>query len=758
MNGIEILAVLALGGALLIGGVLTVRYHNHLTWQEELVAYVLRFPRGLDPAAVVAFVAGLSGLVAPRLQRPFVARAVMVETSATSAGIEHHVLVPRSLSPLVLASLRAALPSVGVRPDETYQPAVPVLAAELGLSNHGRTLAVDQAAAISAAILSSLQPLELGERLVVQWSLMPVGPVAVATGAEGRTAGASGVLTQLWSGRMEVEPDAEVVRAARAKQQTPLFVATGRIGVTANEGRAQSLLLRTLAAFHVANAPGIHLFRRHLPSGLVARRLTEHRLPLVAMPAILNAAELAALVAFPVGDVALPGLRLGGCRQLAPASDVPAVGRIVAQATFPGAERPMALSVTDSLRHLHVIGPTGSGKSTLLVGLIAQDMIAGRGVVVLDPKGDLVSEVLDQVPAARLNDVIVLDPTDEDQPVGLNLLAADETDRELVTEQLVGTLHNLYQASWGPRTDDILRSALLTLVGVPGMTLTEVPLLLTDAAFRRRLVGRLDDPVALGPFWGWFDGMSDAERAQAIGPVMNKLRAFLLRRRLRNVLGQATPRLDLDQALTERKILLVPLAKGLLGEEAAALIGSLVVARVWQAVQRRTAIPRGQRPLTFAFIDEFQDYLKLPMSVADVLAQARGLGLGLTLAHQHLGQLPGALQEAVLANARSRVIFQVSASDARTLARELAPNLEAADLQGLNAYEVAATLSTGARIAPPVTGRTLLPPSAVGLADEARHRSRERYGIARVEVEAAIRARHEGRPVAGGFGRREACP
>jgi hypothetical protein len=756
MNGVEILLVMLAAGLVPIGGVLAVRLSGRRTWQEELVAYVLRFPRGLDPQAVVAFVAGLSGVVAPRLRRPFVVRAVMVETSATSKGIEHHVLVPRPLVPVVLASLRAALPSVGVRLDEDYQPAGPVLAAELGLSDHGRTLAVDRAADISTAILASVQPLEPGERLVVQWSLAPLGPVAVATGRQGRAARA-GVLAQLlWSG--QPEPDAEVVRAAQTKQAAALFAAVGRVGVRAAEGRARSLLLRTLAAFHIANAPGVHLYRRNVLSGLVGRAMTEHRPPLVAAPCTLNAIELAALLAFPVGDVALPGLRLGGCRQLAPASDVPATGRVVAEASFPGAERPMALSVMDSLRHLHVIGPTGSGKSTLLTGLIAQDMAAGRGVVVLDPKGDLVEDVLDLVPANRIDDVCVLNPADEEQPVGLNLLAADEADRELVTEQVVGTLHNLYKASWGPRTDDILRSALLTLVGVPGMTLAEVPLLLTDAAFRRRLVGRIDDPIALGPFWAAFEAWSDAERAQAIGPVMNKLREFLLRRRLRNVIGQAEPRLDLDQALASNKILLVPLAKGLLGEEAAALIGSLVVAKVWQAVQRRTALAAADRPLTFAYIDEFQDYLKLPMSVADVLAQARGLGLGLTLAHQHLGQLPGALQEAVLANARSRVIFQVSASDARTLARELTPHLEAADLQGLGAFEVAATLSTGARIAPPATGRTLRPPEPTGQADVTRARSRQRYGRDRDEVEAAIRARHEGRPVPGGFGRRKARP
>ncbi|MBK8075053.1 MAG: hypothetical protein IPK24_05655 [Kineosporiaceae bacterium] len=280
------------------------------------------------------------------------------------------------------------------------------------------------------------------------------------------------------------------------------------------------------------------------------------------------------------------------------------------------------------------------------------------------------------------------------------------------------------------------------------MTLAEVPLLLTDPSFRWPLVGRINDPVALGPFWAWFDALSDAERTNAIGPVMNKLRTFLLRKRLRNIIGQAEPVFDFDRALAERAIVLVPLSKGLLGEEAAALLGSLVVTRLWQAVQKRAVLPASERPTTFAYIDEFQDYLHLPSGVETILAQARGLGLGLTLAHQHLGQLPTSVREAVLANARSRVIFQVAAHDAGVLARELAPQVKATDLQALGRYEVVTTLATGARVAPPATAVTLPPPPETGQAKTTRLRSRSYYGADRSQVEAAINARHRNSPAA----------
>ncbi|WP_462189236.1 MULTISPECIES: helicase HerA domain-containing protein, partial [unclassified Frankia] len=178
----------------------------------------------------------------------------------------------------------------------------------------------------------------------------------------------------------------------------------------------------------------------------VAADMSAHRLPVVTFPLVLNTAELSALVAFPLGSVMLPGLRLGGTRQLAPSADIPSGPRIVARSTFPGVQRSLALSVTDSLRHVHVVGPTGTGKSTLLLGMITGDMQAGRGVIVLDPKGDLVSDVLDRVPEKRRDEVVILDSADEARPVGLNLLSGSHRAPELAADQIVGIFHQLYKA------------------------------------------------------------------------------------------------------------------------------------------------------------------------------------------------------------------------------------------------------------------------------------------------------------------------
>jgi len=260
------------------------------------------------------------------------------------------------------------------------------------------------------------------------------------------------------------------------------------------------------------------------------------------------------------------------------------------------------------------------------------------------------------------------------------------------------------------------------------------------------VIGKLDEPVALEPFWAWYEGLSPAERAQAVGPVLNKLRTFLLRRRLRNVIGQADSTFSMEAVLAERKVLLVSLAKGILGEDAAALLGSAVLARLWHAVQGRAALPPEERQPVFCHVDEFQDYLNLPTSLSDVLAQARGYGFGLTLAHQHMGQLPPALRQAVLANARSKVVFQTAATDAHILAREFAPHLAAHDLQGLGPFEAIAAVASGNRVSPPASLATFPAPERTGHGRAARALSRQRYGRPVAEVERAMRSRIDGRP------------
>lgn len=218
---------------------------------------------------------------------------------------------------------------------------------------------------------------------------------------------------------------------------------------------------------------------------------------------------------------------------------------------------------------------------------------------------------------------------------------------------------------------------------------------------------------------------------------MNKLRAFLLRPRMRAVIGQTDPRFEISDVFTKRKIVLVSLAKGVLGPEAAALLGSLVISQLWQAALGRVRLPVAKRSPVMVYVDEFQDYLHLPTDIADVLAQARGLGVGLTLAHQHLGQLPPAMRSAVLANARSRVCFQLSSEDARAVA-STSSELTADDLQALPRYEAYVSLVADGQVTPFASVRTLPPPERTSDPTAVRAHSRAVYGQDIGDIETAL--------------------
>jgi hypothetical protein len=727
--------LLIASGAGLIGCIIFLIRQDQRRLASRLVAYQLSFPRNLEADAVSRTLAGFSGFLLPWWRRWLATPYVSFEVHANASGISHYLIAPEEWGRTACNILQASVPAVRFSP--TNLPLIDVrTAAEYRLSSQDRQLQVD-ADGLSAKLMASLQPLEAGESICVQWLLTPHGPVSPPNasheqGVLGMVAGAPS--------------DSEALAALRRKQALPLLLATARIGVRCRTGWAELKQLRQIeATWHETRVPGAHLQRRTQFTKWVASSMAKRRPPLSTWPATLNTEELVGFVGWPINLVAMPGLVLGGCRQVPASPLVPTTGTVIADSTYPGDLRPMALEVEGRLRHLHVLGPTGTGKSTLLVHMVISDLQAGRGIVLLDPKGDLVQEVLARVPVDRRSDVIVLDPADTTRPVGLNpLRSATGASSEVVVENLVGLFKSLYRHSWGPRLDDILRAALLTLAGSESSTLCEVPLILTDPNYRQRLVGNLDDPVGLESFWGWYEALSDAERQTVVGPVLNKVRAFTMRPTVRSIIGQSQPTLDLRDILASGKVLLCSLASGLLGEEAASLLGALIVAELWHATTSRSGMSPERRRPVMAYLDEFQHFVHLPTPMPSMLAEARGLGLGMTLAHQHLDQLGEEARHAVLANARSRVTFQLPAVDARVMVRELGDILSADDLQGLGAFEVVCQFFAAGMTQAPATGKTRPLGPIVSDVREIRAASRQRYGVDREQVESDIRKRQSG--------------
>ena len=279
-----------------------------------------------------------------------------------------------------------------------------------------------------------------------------------------------------------------------------------------------------------------------------------------------------------------------------------------------------------------------------------------------------------------------------------------------------------------------MSASLLTLSEIDGASLLWLQPLLTDGNFRRKIVRQVKDKVGLMAFWSEFEALSDLQRQQWVAPVANKLRQFTLRPGLRNVLGQAHPKFDLNELFTKRKIVLVPLNKGIIGSESARLLGSMIVGLTWTLALSRANLPPERRHIVSVYIDELQDYLNLPTDLSDALAQARGLGVGMTLAHQYRDQLPTEVRAGVDANCRNKIVFGLNSKDAKDMA-VMAPELTAGDFMALPRYQIYTSFQSSGKNTGWVQGRILPPTPSLRDPVELRALSMETYGVPAEDVE-----------------------
>jgi hypothetical protein len=529
-----------------------------------------------------------------------------------------------------------------------------------------------------------------------------------------------------------IDPD---IRAILAKASSPLWHTKVRVAVSSHDRAIARGRIHALAGAFAVFEGRNGFRRRRMRGGL--RRFEARSFPSSYLLSVPELAQVAALPSEPV-----PGLDHARARTLAPPRALPREGRILGKADGPGQSRPVAISIDDARHHMHVVGETGTGKSTLIASMVLADAEAGRSAIVIDPKGDLIEAILKRLPDQAMERTCLLDPDDPTQAVGLNVLAGDNPD--LVVDHVVGVFKRIYEPWWGPRTDDIMRAACLTLVQIPGATLTEIPLLLSHDKWRKEVGERFEDDPGLGSFWMWFERLGDQQRANMIAPLLNKLRAFLLRGPVRAIVGQAEPKLDIDQLINGGGLLLVRIPKGTLGEETSRLLGAFAVARVWQAAMKRASLPESDRVDTTLYVDEMHNYLALPRSFEDLLAEARGYRLSLVLAHQHMNQVPRDMREALAANARTKLVFACSPEDAGHLEKHFEPHLTSHDLQNLAAFQSACRPCLDAGHGAAFTFRTepLEVPKRKGRAAEVRRESGARFGVARSDVEAEIVDRH----------------
>jgi len=627
----------------------------------------------------------------------------------------HHTRQMGRLITTLVADARLSDPTGTVRTPVQF-------AGRLKASHHSLALNVDRVTAITRAVLGGLAATTgTGEDLVLQVIIGGrLSPQFVNPDAPQPT---DTWFDLAWRGTRAANADTRASMKTRASLHGAKC--TIRIGANADtKGRIQALITHTLGGLRVAQAAGVRInFTRES-----AKHVNHASIPW-RYPLALSARELVSLMGWPLdktGDAQLPGQPAKHPKQLAPAISLQQSRRPFAETTAPGMTVQVGIGAHDSLQHSLLLGPTGSGKSTAMLAMIMDAIRDGRSVLVVDPKADLVNDVLARIPEDRAGDVVVIDPTSR-RPVGVNPLRGSGRHAALTADSMLAVFKELSGESWGPRTAEVLTSALMTLAHHDGATLTMLPSLLTDATFRRRLTRNIDDHLGLSSFWATYEAMSPAQKAQVIAPAMTRLRQFLLRPQLRAVLGQAEPEFDLSDLFTKRRIVLVSLNKGLIGAEGAKLLGSLIVGQLWPLILAQGSRPPERRRVVNCFIDEVQDYIALPTQFEDALAQSRGLGVSWTIAHQYRRQLPANLRSGVDTNTHNKIIFGLNAEDATELAKQ-APTLEAQDFMYLPRFATYVALVQDGHSTDWFSARTLPPDAALREPAELRARSESTYG------------------------------
>ncbi|WP_086825908.1 type IV secretion system DNA-binding domain-containing protein [Allokutzneria sp. NRRL B-24872] len=737
------------------------RYHQRLATDARVITVLA--PPTVDPSGAITVWSNLVGLLRPGWRRRFSGQPhLSFELTFTADGVQIRLWVPGVVPPgMVERAIEAAWPGAHTRttpakpPIPTTAPAgrrVEAIGGELRLArSEALPIRTDHAADPIRAMLGA--PVGLGphERACVQILARPVAGhrVTKARRAARRVhAGGSvhlvGRLLDVITPGTTSKPSTSTRKPGLDRQTSLEYASQDRAVVE----KLRAMLFETLIRYAVATTVPedatsgevqavreVLRGRGHAIASAFAaysehnyyRRVRLRRDPAVVLAErrlgkgdVLSIPELAAIAHLPI-DEGAPGLQRAGAKAVPPPPGIAGVGSLIKPLGLSdsGHSRPVGLHVADARHHLHILGATGSGKSELMARMILADAEASRGVVVVDPKGDLVSDILMRLPEELGEKVVLFDADSPSRPPVLNPLEGKDKDRAV--DNLVSIFSRIYASSWGPRTDDILRAGLLTLTSTPGTpTLVDLPKLLTVPAFRQRACDQIDDDVLRG-FWSWYDDLSEASRAQVIAPLMNKLRGFLLRPFVRAAIAGGPSTVDMDDVLNAGGICLVRIARDALGMETARLVGSIVVARTWQAATRRAHIPQRQRRDCALYVDECHNFLNLAYPLEDMLAEARGYRLAMTLAHQYLGQLPRELEEGISTNARSKVFFNASPEDAKRLARHTAPRLGEHDLSNLDVYHAAARLVLGGAEVPAFTTVTeKLPPAIPGRAKRIR--------------------------------------
>lgn len=520
-----------------------------------------------------------------------------------------------------------------------------------------------------------------------------------------------------------------------------------RFGAVADEAQAaeKNLLALSKAYFQFNKTDRNHFVLDRIRRG--ASFLKEFQTRHVKEPMMVSAHELATLYHFPNSDhvphvVHILAKKHEPPKNLPtnPGPDISMFGKTNYHNNF----QEFGIKRADRRRHLYAVGKSGTGKSKLLELLIKSDIEAGKGVGVLDPHGDLVDNILRFVPEHRIKDVILFDPSDTEFPIAFNPLEkVDEKFKMQITIGFIDIFKKLFGSNWSNRLEHVLRYTTLALLDSPNTTVLSILKMLSDKNYRQKIIARIEDSVVKNFWVNEFAGWSEKFDAEAITPLLNKVGQLVSTNMIRNIIGQPKNTFNLREIMDGEKILLMKISKGLLGEENAALMGSMIITKIYQGAMARADMREEDRKDFYFYVDEFQNFAT--DTFAEILSEARKYRLCLTIAHQYIGQLEEEVRKTVFGNVGSMVSFRVGAEDASILEAEYTPIFNVRDIINLGVREFYLKMSIDGELTEAFSGRTLdIEYSKVDNTRAIIEASRAAYCASREKVEEDLKKWDEG--------------
>ncbi len=470
-------------------------------------------------------------------------------------------------------------------------------------------------------------------------------------------------------------------------------------------------------------------------------------LPMRGKMSVMTSEELATVFHFPNKSVSTPHIFWVSSKRAPAPSQIPEKGLYLGKSTYRGLSKPVFIDVDDRRRHMYIIGKTGTGKSEFLKSMIMQDIHNGEGLAVIDPHGDLIDDILQLIPSKRAEDVILFDPSDTARPMGFNMLeAATEEQKHYVVTSIIGLMYKLFDPNKtgiiGPRFEHAIRNAMLTVMYDKGATFIEVVRVLTDANFVQELLPKVQDPIIRRYWTDQIAQTSDFHKSEVLDYIVSKFGRFVTNKMIRNIIGQSYSSFNFREVMDNKKILLVNLSKGKIGEENSNFLGLILVPKILIAAMSRQDVPQDQRPDFFLYVDEFQNFAT--PDFAQILSEARKYRLNLIVANQFVGQMDEEVKNAIFGNVGTVAAFRVGVTDANYLQHEFQPTFTEADLINIDRFNAYVKTLVGGEPVPPFSmdlTRDMTAEKAMAnprVAELIKELSRLKYGRDATLIEAEI--------------------